>query len=289
MCGTPNRLLSGLGAKYHRRRGWGARLRRGVPLLVGAITLAALSPYLLEGGPSDRSGSGTAQSVVPHRPPYGTMFPAAPRTTVSKRADFRNHQASDDARRIADWVVDSDDHHGLPFVIVDKVNAKVFAFDTQGRLTGSAPALLGIQKGDASSPGIGSKELRDITVGERTTPAGRFVAELGHNLSGEDVVWVDYDAGLSMHRVLRTNPREHRQHRLDTPTVADNRISYGCINVPVDFYEHVIRPAFLRGRGVVYILPEVKSTRDVFAAYALYERAAAVRPARHVVTNEPAG
>jgi hypothetical protein len=91
-------------------------------------------------------------------------------------------------------------------------------------------------------------------------------------LRGEDVLWVDYDAGLSMHRVLRTNPRERRPQRLETPSVEDNRISYGCINVPVSFYEHVIRPAFLQGKGIVYVLPEVKSARALFGAYDVDKR-----------------
>ena len=40
---------------------------------------------------------------------------------------------------------------------------------------------------------------------ERTTPAGRFVAERGQNLRGEDVVWIDYDAAVLMHRVITTS------------------------------------------------------------------------------------
>jgi hypothetical protein len=38
----------------------------------------------------------------------------------------------------------------------------------------------------------------------------------------------------------------------------DNRISYGCIKVPVEFYESVVRPLF-DSSGIVYILPETRS------------------------------
>ena len=205
-----------------------------------------------------------------------------------RRADFRGTRASVAARRIADWVVDSADNQGMPFVIVDKVNARILAFDASGRLTGAAAALLGITRGDDSAPGIGEKALSAMTLAEKTTPAGRFVAELGHDLRGEDVVWLDYDAGLSLHRVLRTNPAERREQRLDTPTVADNRISFGCINVPVSFYEQVIRPAFLHGRGIVYVLPELKSVREVFGAYDVEERGLP-RSGRSAPLNDRAG
>jgi hypothetical protein len=116
-------------------------------------------------------------------------------------------------------------------------------------------------------PGIGSRPIAEVLPGERTTPAGRFVAERGHNSRGEDVVWVDYDAAVSMHRVLTTNPAERRLQRLASPASDDKRISYGCINVPAAFYEAYIRPAFAAGRAIVYILPEFKSLEEVFGAY----------------------
>ena len=46
--------------------------------------------------------------------------------------------------------------------------------------------------------------------------------------------------------------------------MADNRISYGCINVPANFYDTVVRPAFTGANGIVYILPEVRSIKEVF-------------------------
>jgi hypothetical protein len=44
----------------------------------------------------------------------------------------------------------------------------------------------------------------------------------------------------------------------------DRRITFGCINVPVSFYEDVVRPQFVGTTGVVYILPETKSLQEVF-------------------------
>jgi len=194
------------------------------------------------------------------------------------RADFRHERASSEARHIADWVVHSrdnhaGDHHGLPFVIVDKKDARVFVFDALGHLRGAAAALLGQARSDDAAPGIGDRKLSDIRPEEKTTPAGRFLSSLGGNMRGEDVLWVDYDTATSMHRVLTTNPKERRAQRLASATPLDNRISYGCINIPVKFYENVVRPAFTGTQGVVYVLPETKTAQQVFASYEVEDAA----------------
>ena len=189
----------------------------------------------------------------------------------SKRAEFARERATRDVRQFADWVVDSADHKAMPFVIIDKPNARVYVFDGSGHIRGAAPALLGSARGDHSAPGIGERELSDMGPQDRTTPAGRFVSGIGMNSRGEDVLWVDYDSGLSLHRVLTTKPEERRLERLATPTIADNRISYGCINVPKKFYENVVAPAFKGTDGIVYIFPERGSARDLFGTYVVGE------------------
>ncbi len=199
-------------------------------------------------------------------PALSAKTTAPPRAAAgAHHADFKRARPPGDVRRLADWVVDARDNQGLAFVILDKPRARVYAFDPQGRLRGNAPALLGLARGDDSVPGIGERKIADIRPEERTTPAGRFVAEPGRNANGEDIIWVDYDAAVSMHRVRTTNPAEHRLQRLATPSIADNRISYGCINLPVAFYEKVVSPAFKGGRGIVYVMPDVKPLRQVFS------------------------
>ena len=213
---------------------------------------------------SNQSRSLSAQEVVTALPTIETQPVVVPHP---KRANFEHEHKSRDARHVADWVVDSGDNRGMPFVIVDKLDAKVFVFDADGRLRGAAPALLGLARGDDSIPGIGDRELSDIRPEERTTPAGRFVASLGYNFNGKDVLWVDYDGAVSLHRVITTNPKERRLQRLATPTPLDNRISYGCINVPAEFYNNVVSPAFTGTYGIVYVLPETRSIREMFPLY----------------------
>ena len=186
----------------------------------------------------------------------------APDTAIV--AQFKDEAVSADARATANWVAASHDNHALPFVVIDKVNAKVFAFDGAGVLRGAAPALLGMARGDASVPGIGQRKLATITPAERTTPAGRFEASLGRDFE-QDILWIDYDAALSLHRVIKGRRVDDRAGRLASPTPSDNRISYGCVNVPPGFYDGVVKPLFAGTVGIVYILPEMKPLRSVFA------------------------
>jgi len=60
---------------------------------------------------------------------------------------------------------------------------------------------------------------------------------------------------------------ERRLERLASPTADDNRISYGCINLPVAFYEGVLSPAVQTMGAVIYVLPETSSPQEVFKSY----------------------
>jgi hypothetical protein len=231
-------------------------LRRGVLLGVAlaALVIPPSRPVSWHAAPGNAVGSLPPASVPPT-------------ARALRLAEFNGEPASGDARFVANWVADSGDNGGRHFVIVDKKHTKVFVFDGQARLLGATPVLLGAQPGDDTVPGIGSRPIADVRPEERTTPAGRFMGERGRNATGEDVVWVDYDAAVSMHRVRLTNPQERRAERLASATTDDNRISYGCINVPVPFYEAFLRPTFAQQKAPVYVLPEIKPVAQVFGAY----------------------
>jgi hypothetical protein len=191
----------------------------------------------------------------------------------TRRANFEQANASPDARHVAHWVVDSGDNGGKPFVIIDKRDARVFVFDAMGQLRGESPALLGLAIGDHSVPGIGTRKLSTIRPEERTTPAGRFVANLDKNLKGDEILWVDYDTAVSLHRVVTGSAKERRAQRLASSSPSERRISYGCINIPVPFYVNVVSPVFTGTDGIVYVLPEIRSVREVFGSYDLDEEA----------------
>jgi len=182
------------------------------------------------------------------------------------------------AEELADWVRVSGDNKGLPFAVVDKTAAEVRVYGADGLLLGTTPALLGEAAGDDATPGVGDRELSDIAPEERTTPAGRFLAFYGPATGGRRVLWVDYSTAISLHPVVTSNPKERRLQRLKSATVDDNRITYGCINVPRAFYRNVVQAAFKPAGGVVYVLPDTKPLTEVFPGLSL----------QHAQAEEPA-
>jgi len=171
------------------------------------------------------------------------------------------------AHDLLQWIERSANHQGMPFVILDKREARLWVFDAQARLVTDSPVLLGSAEGDTSAPDIGTRPLSRIAPHERTTPAGRFVIEPGRNHKGEDILWIDYDAAVSMHRVRSAHAGERRLERLASPTAQDNRISYGCVNVPTAFYDRELRPRFTAVQGLAYVLPERLALTEAFPGF----------------------
>jgi hypothetical protein len=194
----------------------------------------------------------------------------APISIGARHADFKSELASAPAQQLADWALHARDNASLPFVIVDKAGAKVFVFDRNGQLLGATPALIGLALGDNSVPGIGNRKISTILPHERTTPAGRFVASLERSLHGDPVLWVDYEGGVALHRVIEV-PKERRLQRLASRNALDRRITYGCINVPSLFFDNVIRATFKATPGIVYVLPESRPLHEVFGSYEVQE------------------
>ena len=224
-------------------------MRRGLRTVIGALALQAA--LLLAASPTPAAAK-----------PHPARKAAAP------------IQVTAAAAQMADWVRGSADNRGLPFAIIDKVAAKVFVFDADGQLKGAAPVLLGSAPGDDTAPGVGGEDLSSVRPEERTTPAGRFFVGYAPAKGGKNVLWVDYAAGISLHRVVTSNPKERRLQRLKSATPDDNRISYGCINVSAVFYDKVVKPTFTEN-GVVYILPEAKPLTEVFPTFVAQSAAGA--------------
>jgi len=182
-------------------------------------------------------------------------------------ADFGQEAAPPDVVHVANWVSYTRDNQKKAFVIIDKKLARLYVFDRQGKLKSHTPVLLGKAVGDHSAPGIGNKPLSQIKEDEKTTPAGRFRAEPGRNTRGDDIIWIDYAAAVSMHRLRKVAAEERRAHRLATPDESDNRISNGCVNVPPKFYDSVLRPTVTRQGAFVYVLPETMSPQQRFGSF----------------------
>ena len=233
----------------------------------GALFLATLSCLPGCASPLYLFGQQPTPSIIsaPQRQHASPQLNDRRRQSPAQTPAQRQNVPSTATEHLAENIRESGDNGALPYLIIDKVAASISAYDEHGRLKGVAPALLGAARGDHSVPGIGERPIAKIQPHERTTPAGRFIAESGRNMQGEDIVWIDYDAAVSLHRVRANNAAERRLQRLASPTPHDNRISYGCINIPVRYYDDVVKPLMRNGKAVAYILPEVTATQDVFS------------------------
>ncbi|MCC2977616.1 hypothetical protein LK533_13135 [Sphingomonas sp. PL-96] len=172
---------------------------------------------------------------------------------------------SEAATRVADWIAASGDNHALPYAIVDKQNATLLLFDAKGKPLDQVPVLIGIAAGDEATAGVGSKKLAEIGPAEKTTPAGRFLAKFGIPFRKERILWVDYATSVAMHTIpADAAKKDRRRERMLSATPDDNRITFGCINVPKAFYGKFLRPQFSRKGGYVYVLPDTKPLEEVF-------------------------
>jgi hypothetical protein len=187
-----------------------------------------------------------------------------PEEPLLTAADFGVVEPTAAARHMADWVVARRDNGRMPFIVLDKRDARLYVFQANGRLIDQTPVLLGAAHGDDTYPGIGDVPIADVKPYQRTTAAGRFVTRPGLDADHTDVVWLDYDAALAMHRVINKVKSERRLQRLASPNPKVRRISWGCINIPIPFFDSYISPVFGKRPGVTYVIPERKTFAQVF-------------------------
>lgn len=207
----------------------------------------------------------TAMAAAPPPKAKSAKAKPKPKTASTPVAPPPVLLPSEAASRVMAWVGGAGDNHGLPWAVIDKTQATMFLFDGKGKQVAAAPVLIGIAPGDEASPGVGSKKLADLGPAEKTTPAGRYLAKFGLPVAGERVLWVDYATSVAIHPIpTDAGAREKRRERMLSPDPADNRITFGCINVPKAVYARQIQPLFRRKGGYVYILPDTKPVEAVF-------------------------
>lgn len=180
-----------------------------------------------------------------------TAMASLPPGVAALHSDLARERASLQVQQVAQWAVESRDHAGLPFIVVDKVKARLFAFDAAGRLLASGPVLLGASHGDGPTAAA-------------ATPAGRFVAATWLPVPGNGIVWINADAAVTLHGIPSGVSPGHGPQRLASDDVEDKRISDGSLHVAGQFYRDYLRP--LKGQAsIAYVLPEVVPVRDVFS------------------------
>ena len=203
--------------------------RRHPALLFGALLVLGVA------------GSGVALDRLADAAPTPFSHPASSTPEQRVQRALATVRASWEVRQLAQWVIENQDNRHAPFLVVDKSQARLYAFDERGDLVASSDVLLGT--------------LRSDDVEAAATPAGRYTAQ---------------DRGGPMARLVWANAETERERygarsgpqtpgragwRLASDRLEDKRISDGSLHVAPDFFrEHL---AGLRGRpSTLYVLPE---------------------------------
>jgi hypothetical protein len=144
------------------------------------------------------------------------------------------------------------------YIIVDKPTATMYVFNENKELVTTMPVLLGQTKGER--PNISDPEV-DVAIGA-TTPAGKY--HLGRVGIGNETDLITYEGrimpildmpGGAIHMVYPKEKKE-RDLALKTPTVEDNRMSWGCINISPENFDKFISPNFKKGNQTIFITPD---------------------------------
>ena len=90
---------------------------------------------------------------------FGTYFDhvaptaqAVGESVADSQPSLEEETLSPEVQRVAQWAIASQDHAGLPFIVVDKPRARLFAFDSQGRFLGTNPVVVGVPAGEFGAP-----------------------------------------------------------------------------------------------------------------------------------------
>lgn len=179
------------------------------------------------------------------------------------KIDTRGKKISSDAAKTAQWVLDTADSEGYPFIVTDKIGATMYFFDEKGVLLKKSPVLVGKNVGDF----IGNTDAGRITPSGRFEIAPETDATYGNVFSVMGTDMVDSETGelveVAIHRLALHDPSEKRPQRIATATPLDNRISWGCMNLDNKVMDWAFNNYPLG--GLIYILPETAKGRSVFA------------------------
>lgn len=183
----------------------------------------------------------------------------------SKQVTTGEFAISDSAKSVATHTLNTG--NGKAFLVVDKPNAMLYAFSADGALLNKTPVLTGKSIADVAPESATGKNLDNYTDAEKVTPAGKFTGKFTYSADYGSIIALDEtndgSSLIAVHRTYLGTPSENRAGRLASPTTADNRISYGCVNVPSAFYDSVIAPNYV-GESQVIVMPDKSDAKKFF-------------------------
>lgn len=195
--------------------------------------------------------------------------PAAPKSPKEKEIE-RINNLPDDTSRIIEYNKKNYDHDY--YGIVDKKTCELKIYDRDGNVVETITVGVGKAKGDNLQSGYLSKNRAKKEAGRYTTP-GEFTLDeyssynnanyISNNDGKHKVMALKGDnrgeeSGQAAIHMIPNN-RSEREVAMDTPTVNDNRMSYGCVNLREEDYN--LMATYLGEGNKIYILPEEQGNK----------------------------
>jgi hypothetical protein len=156
--------------------------------------------------------------------------------------------ASPQVRGFAQWVLATHDNAGQPFIVVDKAQARVYAFGPLGQLRATAPVILGAARADDSVP--------------PATPAGRFTKDSIQQPGAGGMAWSREGVQLLVHPLPAFVAAGDELQLLGSPGLEARRTSEGTIHVAAGFWREHIDP-LRSAASIAYVLPEAQQVEAV--------------------------
>jgi hypothetical protein len=155
---------------------------------------------------------------------------------------------------------------GKGFMVADKPNGMLHVFNADGSMLVQDAALYGKDVGDVES------KVSSLQGGAKITPAGKFMlsttvdSEYAGGMRLDLVETSSPDGVIAVHAAWLGNAKDAREARLKSPSAADNKISYGCINTTHDAFLKSILPNIDKfNGGMLFILPDATAmTAEMF-------------------------
>lgn len=156
------------------------------------------------------------------------------------------------------------------YIVVDKKKCVAKVYSPDGNVMEISEVALGKNIGDKRGGGYkvkGAKLEAYTTPGEfEIAQEGTLPTSVDHKLYGNRVLTLIGDHTkeaykrtqiLALHRVPSSPMGKLRENVFNNKTLADNRVSFGCVNFLVESYDKM--RALIKGKSTkVYILPEEK-------------------------------
>lgn len=188
-------------------------------------------------------------------------------TVERPKVDFKNVAVPGYIQQVADNRMRANPNK--PIAIVDKQMGLTYVIDANGVLAGKSASLTGKTKGDVRSEAAKkTANVESIAEKDKVTEAGMFDASVKNVPHYGNVITLQIfdNYSIAMHPTYLGAPAEQRQARLESATPEDNRISFGCINVPNEFMQNVVFKAIPKGvkSFPIVVIPESKSIQEFF-------------------------